>query len=426
MAMTKKTIQTATTWTMTKTDALTDKIVILTAAGSSTRMGTGKKKEYLKLDGGTVLSKAAASFLTAAFFSMLIVTVPEGGEKDAREALFADERMPTLLKNTKLLFVNGGKTRQESVFNALTAAARCVPLKEEKPVVLIHDAARPFVTEKIIQDTISAALLYGAAVPAIAAVDTQKEISENGTIARHLQRKMIVAVQTPQAFELYPLLECHKAASLTQKEYTDDTEIWDAYPELNGKRSVRVVEGDRCNYKITYAEDLEKNRKMVNTTIRIGLGTDLHALSENRKLFLGGIEIPAAKGEQGHSDGDALLHAIADALLGASGLGDIGSYFPPEEKKWKDADSRFLLKQIWTDVKKAGWSLNNLDCVIEIEKPKILPWRQKIIASIAEILETETSRVFVKAKTNEKLDAVGSENAVKTYCTCLLMRQVQE
>ena len=123
---------------------------------------------------------------------------------------------------------------------------------------------------------------------------------------------------------------------------------------------------------------------------------------------------------------DALLHAIADALLGASGLGDIGSYFPPEEKKWKDADSRFLLKQIWTDVKKAGWSLNNLDCVIEIEKPKILPWRQKIIASIAEILETETSRVFVKAKTNEKLDAVGSENAVKTYCTCLLMRQVQE
>lgn len=165
---------------------------------------------------------------------------------------------------------------------------------------------------------------------------------------------------------------------------------------------------------------------MINTIIRIGLGTDLHALSENRKLFLGGIEIPAAKGELGHSDGDVLLHAIADALLGASGLGDIGSYFPPEEKKWKDADSRFLLKQIWTDVKKAGWSLNNLDCVIEIEKPKILPWRQKIIASIAEILETETSRVFVKAKTNEKLDAVGSENAVKTYCTCLLMRQVQE
>ena len=155
---------------------------------------------------------------------------------------------------------------------------------------------------------------------------------------------------------------------------------------------------------------------------RTGLGTDLHRLIPGRKLILGGVHIPFEKGEEAHSDGDVLLHAVCDALLGASGLGDIGSYFPPEDAKWKDADSAFLLKTIWTDVKKAGWSLENLDCTIDIEKPKFLPWRQKVIESIAEILETEKERVFVKAKTNEGLDSVGKGDAVKTYCICLLSK----
>ncbi|MCQ2583488.1 MAG: 2-C-methyl-D-erythritol 2,4-cyclodiphosphate synthase [Treponema sp.] len=156
--------------------------------------------------------------------------------------------------------------------------------------------------------------------------------------------------------------------------------------------------------------------------IKVGLGYDLHRLVENRKLVLGGVEIPFEKGEDGHSDGDVLLHAITDALLGASGLGDIGSYFPPEEPKWKDADSKELLRKVLKDVYAAGWKLENIDCVIKLEKPKFIPYRQQVINSIAEVLEVNPDQVFVKAKTGEKLPPVGTSEAVEAECVCLLSK----
>ena len=386
--------------------------LVLAAAGSSTRMGLGKKKEYLPMNGGTVISCAARIFLESADFETVIIAIPKNGQKDAEAALFSDPEVQDLIHGRNLIFAEGGDTRQKSVFNAI----RTIPKKDS--IVLIHDAARPFVSKEIIEKTIEAAELYGAAVPAVAPVDTQKEINGDKTIVRHLVRKDLCAVQTPQAFLLEPLIACHRAASLENFEYTDDTEIWDNYPEFTGGKKVHVVEGSRDNKKITYIQDIEKN-----TMTRIGMGTDLHRLVEGRKFFLGGIEIPAEKGEDGHSDGDVLLHAISDALLGASGLGDIGSYFPPDDPKWKGADSKVLLAKIWADVKNSGWKLNNLDCVIETEKPKFLPWRQKVIESIASVLGVSTDRVFVKAKTNEKQDSVGAGNAIKAYCVCLLNKE---
>lgn len=156
--------------------------------------------------------------------------------------------------------------------------------------------------------------------------------------------------------------------------------------------------------------------------IKVGLGYDLHRLVENRKLVLGGVEIPFEKGEDGHSDGDVLLHAITDALLGASGLGDIGSYFPPEEPKWKDADSKELLRKVLKDVYAAGWKLENIDCVIKLEKPKFITYRQQVINSIAEVLEVNPDQVFVKAKTGEKLPPVGTSEAVEAECVCLISK----
>ena len=154
--------------------------------------------------------------------------------------------------------------------------------------------------------------------------------------------------------------------------------------------------------------------------IRVGLGYDLHRLIEGIKLFLGGVEFDFSKGEQGHSDADVLLHAVTDALLGASGLGDIGSYFPPEDEKWKDADSKLLLQKVWNDVRNEGWKIVNIDCVIKLEKPKFLPKRQEVINSIAQILEIESSNVFVKAKTGEKLPPIGTSQAVEAEAVCLL------
>lgn len=154
--------------------------------------------------------------------------------------------------------------------------------------------------------------------------------------------------------------------------------------------------------------------------IHTGLGYDKHRLIEGRRLMLGGVEIPSEKGEDGHSDGDALLHAITDAVLGASGLGDIGSYFPPNEPQWKDADSKQLLAKCWSDVREAGWSLLNIDCVIALEKPKFLPHRDAVRSSIAAVLGVSVDQVFVKAKTGEKTGDVGEGRVVECWASCLL------
>ncbi len=156
--------------------------------------------------------------------------------------------------------------------------------------------------------------------------------------------------------------------------------------------------------------------------IRVGLGTDLHRLVEGRKLMLGGIEIPFEKGEHGHSDGDALLHAITDALLGAAGISDIGELFPPSDAKWKDADSKKLLASAYELVKGQGWSIENIDCVIKLEKPKFLPYRQAVRESIAGILKIDVSQIFVKAKTGEKLGDVGTSQSIETEAVCLLSK----
>lgn len=156
--------------------------------------------------------------------------------------------------------------------------------------------------------------------------------------------------------------------------------------------------------------------------IKVGLGNDLHRLVEGRKLILGGVQIDFTKGEDGHSDGDVLLHAITDAILGAAGLGDIGSFFPPEEPQWKDADSSVLLKTVMKKVYAEGWKIENLDCVIKLEKPKFIPYRNQVINSIAKILDIKSEQVFVKAKTGEKIPPVGTSEAIEAYCVCLLSK----
>ena len=154
--------------------------------------------------------------------------------------------------------------------------------------------------------------------------------------------------------------------------------------------------------------------------IRIGLGRDLHRLAEGRRFLLGGVEIPFEKGEQGHSDGDVLAHAITDALLGAAGLGDIGELYPSQEPAWKDADSILLLKSAWDRIRNKGWRLVNLDCTVTCEEPKILPYRDSICRSLAQALEVNLDQVFIKGKTNEGLGPIGTGAAVEALAVCLL------
>jgi 2-C-methyl-D-erythritol 2,4-cyclodiphosphate synthase len=154
--------------------------------------------------------------------------------------------------------------------------------------------------------------------------------------------------------------------------------------------------------------------------LRIGLGRDVHRLVKGRRFLLGGVELPAQRGELGHSDGDVLAHAVCDAILGAAALGDIGGLFPPSDSAWKDADSMALLRSVFDMVKQAGWTLVNLDCVVCCEKPKVLPFRDNIRQSLAQALEVSVDAIFVKGKTGEGLGPVGKGKAVEALAVCLL------
>ena len=399
----------------TSTNPQKNAALAIVAAGSSQRMGSLGKKEYLPLNGGSVLSETALVFLKTKVFSTIALVYPKGGLADAKNAFYKNPKTQELSQGVNIIFVQGGNSRQESVFNALKAIDRAAKKTGATPprAVLIHDGARPFLSQALVKKTLASALKYGAAVPALEPVETQKEIGSGSKIARHLKRSTLAAVQTPQGFLFPQILEFHRKAQKTAAAFTDDTEIWDKFSD----KKTRVIKGEPANIKITYPKDFA-----APTVFRIGLGTDLHRLVKGRKLILGGIRFPFEKGEDGHSDGDALLHAVTDALLGAAALGDIGSYFPPSDPKWKDADSKKLLAAVWKDVKKEGWRLENLDCVIHLQEPKFLPRRQEVRESIAKVLGVDPERVFVKAKTGERVGPVGEGLAVETQAICLLSK----
>ena len=243
-------------------------VLILVAAGSSTRIGFDKngdkiKKEYLPLKDGTVLSTAAKAFISALNPQIIAVTFPfstnsdelKSNEEKCKTALFADENVKNA--GCEFLFVPGGETRQKSVFEALQKISSNLR-DEENPIVFIHDGARPFVKAETISLVSRAAQEFGAAAPGLRPIDTQKEIDSNGFIKRHLDRSRLISIQTPQAFKFRQIFEAHKNADSISKEYTDDTELWDEFiSKQKGESRVKIVIGDPENKKITYQSDLE-------------------------------------------------------------------------------------------------------------------------------------------------------------------------
>jgi 2-C-methyl-D-erythritol 4-phosphate cytidylyltransferase/2-C-methyl-D-erythritol 2,4-cyclodiphosphate synthase len=402
---------------------------VICAAGSSSRMGSGKK-EYLPLPGEsrlTVLGAAVAAFASCPHIETIVVTVP-GGEEGAAKACLPDE---LLSREGGVLFVEGGPTRRSSVHKALSLLESYHPTH-----VLIHDGARPWVKRDLIERCIEAAVRFGAAIPTLPLVETPKELEGNAQIIkRHLRRTALCTTQTPQGFAFPEILSAHEKAAVKEEkenfDYTDDAEVWG---EFIGQ--VTVIPGDPENRKITYPEDMGLGTNpyspsplvplspcpLVPLSLRIGIGKDIHRLTEGRRFLLGGVEIPSKKGEEGHSDGDVLAHAVCDALLGAAGLGDIGELYPPGDPAWKDADSLELLKGAWRLVKADGWRLVNLDCTVSCETPKILPHRESIRQSLAGALDVDTDVVFVKGKTNEGLGPVGSGEAVEALAICLIAK----
>jgi 2-C-methyl-D-erythritol 4-phosphate cytidylyltransferase/2-C-methyl-D-erythritol 2,4-cyclodiphosphate synthase len=370
---------------------------ILVAAGRGLRAGAGGPKQYRTIGGQTVIYRAMEAFSGHPdVFAVQPVVNPDDTAlfRDAVAGLRHQPPAP------------GGATRQASVHAGLEALASEMP-----DIVLIHDAARPFVTAAVISRAIAAAGRTGAAIPVIPVTDTIKLTGDAGDVEATPERARLRIAQTPQAFRFDVILEAQRrAAREGRSDFTDDA----ALAEWAGL-TVATFEGDPANMKLTTPEDFVREEARLASQlgdIRIGTGYDVHAFGDGDHVMICGVRVPHTKGFLAHSDGDVGLHALVDAILGALADGDIGSHFPPSDAKWKGASSDQFLKYAVERVAARGGRIANLEVTLICERPKIGPLRDTMRASIAEISGVHISRVAVKATTSERLGFTGREEGI--------------
>jgi 2-C-methyl-D-erythritol 4-phosphate cytidylyltransferase/2-C-methyl-D-erythritol 2,4-cyclodiphosphate synthase len=367
--------------------------LILTCAGSGTRAGFNENKLLKTINGQTVISLALSPFLKSGLINQFIVT--------ASKADF--ERIKSICPEG-VEIVLGGLTRTESVKNALKQV--------DGDIVLIHDGARPFLTTDLIKRVIDCAEKYGSAIPVLPSCDTEVKVNED-CVYEYLGKSNICKVQTPQGFNANQLKKAYELSSAT---FNDDGEVYkNAYGQLH------TVLGEEENVKLTYAKDFEKNH--IETSARVGVGFDCHKLVENRKLILGGIEIPFDKGLLGHSDADVLTHAIMDAILSALSMRDIGYHFSDKDPAYKDANSMKLLEKVLVMIGEKGYKVQSVSAVIMTEKPKLLKHIPVITENLANALNLSIDKVGIGATTLEGLGFVGREEGICVNASAVLIKE---
>lgn len=389
--------------------------VVVVAAGSGERLGHGVPKAFVEIGGTPLLVwglRAAAGLAPR----RTVVVVPSEG-RDGWERGVREHSGGTGLGD--VFTAAGGATRQASVragLEALTVASGG-GVGDASGLVVVHDAARPLAGPALWRRVAEAAERWGAAVPVLPVTDCLKEVDGDGAVLRTVPRGGLVRVQTPQAFRFAWLWEAHESAEA--EDAPDDA----ALVEARG-RSVRTVDGDPDNLKVTYPRDLEEVARRLGsgpTTCRVGYGYDAHPLVEGRRLVLGGVEIPADAGLQGHSDADVLAHAIADALLGAAALGDIGDQFPADDQRWKDADSMELLATVVERVAVRGLRVHNVDATVVAERPRLNPHLGVMRDRLAERLGVSREAVNVKATRMEGLGSIGRGEGIVAHAVAALV-----
>jgi 2-C-methyl-D-erythritol 4-phosphate cytidylyltransferase/2-C-methyl-D-erythritol 2,4-cyclodiphosphate synthase len=370
---------------------------ILVAAGSGTRFGGEMPKQFLAIAGKPVIRHAAEA---------LVAHVPllqPVGEAASIEA--ALDGVPGCLPA-----VPGGATRQDSVRAGLEALAPHAP-----DIVLVHDAARPFIPPGTIPALLAALRESPGAIPGAPVADTLKRVVR-GVITETVPRTGLFRAQTPQAFRFQNLLSAHRAG-LTGA--TDDASLLEA-----AGQTVEVVPGSDDNIKVTFPEDLVRLERIMTVPLipRVGSGFDVHVLETGRPLFLCGVQVPHEKGLAGHSDADVGIHALCDAIYGALAEGDIGRHFPPTEATWKDADSARFLTHAAARIAARRGRLANADVTLICERPKITPHAPAMIARLASLLRIDPRCVSVKATTTEKLGFTGRGEGIAAHAVvCILV-----
>ena len=341
-------------------------------------MRFGANKLQQSLNGEPVWRAAYRTLLQCVAVDAVGLVVPadevEAFQSQAPEAVFV---------------VAGGSSRQSS------ARAGVESIPDGYGVALVHDAARAWVDDQTIFNVINGVRTHGAAYAALPLTDTVREVTADGS--RLLRRDQLVAAQTPQGALRSWFQDAHARAT---EEFTDDIAVLESagYPAV-------AVPGDPRNRKLTHASDLPAAPQ-----IRVGFGYDVHAFSADpeRPLWLGGIEFPHDKpGLEGHSDADALVHAVVDALLGSISLGDIGLHYPNTDPRWKNCPSLRFLAETSSLLSRAGWHIINIDASVLAERPKVMPRKDEICAALAGACGIDPKQVSLKATTNEGLGAIG-------------------
>jgi len=375
---------------------------IIAAGGRGARFGGTQPKQLQPLAGVPILKRTVDVFLNGYAFDEVVVALPS--DLVANPPAYLDD----------VIVVEGGERRQDSVANAVRAVA------PSSQVIVIHDAARPLVTPAVIERTIAAAIKHGAAIAALPARDTVKRGDASRVIRGTLPRDEIFLAQTPQAFRVGVLRDALAIAS-TATDATDEAMLAEA-----AGHHVHLVEGDPRNLKITTPDDLMLAEALAPRearparTGRAGIGYDLHRLVEGRPLILGGVTIPSDRGALGHSDADVVCHAITDAVLGAASLGDIGRHFPDVDPRWKDASSLDLLRRAMAMLADEGLQVGNVDVTVILERPKIKDHIAAMRGALADALGVDVTRVSIKGKTNEGMDAIGRGEAIAAHAIALV------
>ena len=380
---------------------------VLVAAGSSTRMGFDKLS--FDLGGETVLHRSIRAFEQCPDVTEIVLVA-------GKNRAFVEQQAVDCAKPVRI--VPGGATRAESAKNGVLAAAG--------EIVAVHDAARPFVSQAVIAAALAAAARCGAAAPAVPVKDTikaavrgsGKTMPESCFVHATPDRSTLYAVQTPQCFDRAAYLAALEELDAEKARLvTDDCSLF----ELTG-RPVQLTQGDYANLKITTREDLPRPEQKEEHKMRIGHGYDVHRLVEDRKLILGGVEIPFEKGLLGHSDADVLTHAVMDAVLGAAALGDIGQHFPDNDPAYAGADSLKLASHVAQILKEHGYRIENIDATILCQRPKLAPHIPAMRANLAAAFGLPADAVSVKATTEEHLGFTGEGLGIAAHAVALIER----
>lgn len=383
---------------------------VIVAAGRSERMGTGKPKPYLDIGGKPMLRHTVEHLLAHGGVAPIQVVIHPSHREDAAAALGG---LPVLAP------IPGGADRQRSVRIGLEALAAYAPQQ-----VLIHDAARPFLPARVVDDLVGVIAPGTGAIAALPIVDTLKRVNGARQIEDTVSRERLWRAQTPQAFLFADIIAAHHTVATVDRVFTDDAAVAEA-----AGMAVRVVEGDRALFKITTATDLARAEAMMNKQqpLRpaIGTGYDVHQFGPGDQVWVCGVSIPHDAGLVGHSDADVGLHALVDAILGALADGDIGTHFPPSDPQWASADSTLFLRHALGLVRARGGQLGNIDLTLIGERPKFGPHRAAMRARLAELTELPLERIGIKATTTEGLGFEGRREGLAAQAAVLLLLPIE-